>query len=747
MDVIYSLSSLNALFLVSLGTVAAFIGIQNYLQNTKSKSGLQMCLACICVFFWDAGYAWMSQCYYESFAIYPRAVALIGIFLYLFIIMQYVAGLSDFPKTPLIIFNVIYGMISLFSFLGISQPSAIDFEMNLIGYWYKSHMSVGRVLQLVAMLLASGVYYFVLMYWKKKTPLKRERRIIHQFKWFGVILFAGYVVDTLIPLIFHTFMFPASSISAFFSVMLLYSISKKFRTFGASTSSVSQYVFRDVKVPVLVFDYYNKIVLFNDMAPKYFRRTAEELYRSNEDDLIMPYVPEYDDLADLPRYEGMFTVKKTGAIFKSNKTIVNDEYGELLFKIVFIQDMTNEQNALVTMAKGRAAAEAANLTKTNFLANMSHEIRTPMNAIIGMSDIILQSEEPDEETRAHVYDIKNAGMSLLDIINDILDISKIEAGKYEILEDEYDLPSLIHDATNIVSVKLLETQVKLITEVDPTVPVGFTGDMVRVRQILMNLMGNAIKFTNVGSIKFNVGWNKNSENTELIFTIKDTGIGIKKEDLDNIFGAFNQVDTRRNRNIQGTGLGLAISLHLAELMGGTIKVESLYGVGSTFTVNIKQKIADPTPIGEDIASALENYRYFARAIDTDSEVIERPDAKILVVDDNRVNVAVAVGLLKPYKMHVDSALSGAEAIEMVKKKDYDIIFMDHMMPDMDGIDTTHAIRALGGKYEDQVIIALTANAIDAARELFAREGLQDFLAKPVEKKQLNAILDKWLPVE
>jgi signal transduction histidine kinase/ActR/RegA family two-component response regulator len=538
-------------------------------------------------------------------------------------------------------------------------------------------------------------------------------------------------------------MFPASCFSAFYTSILLYSISQKYNVFGASSANVAKYVFRDVTVPVLVFDTDNRLVLFNDRAPKYFEETYDSLTGLTIENLLQPY-EQADNIKEQLAHESLFINEKTGNICKLNNTIVKDEFDDLLYTITFIQDTTEEQRAYEQMAESRLAADAANMAKTNFLANMSHEIRTPMNAIIGMSDIVLQSELDDEETRSHVDDIRSAGLSLLDIINDILDISKIEAGKYDIAHEEYELPSIIHDVSNIVNVKLLESPVKLVTSVDPTIPMYVVGDIVRVRQIVMNLLSNAVKFTNVGSIKFIIGWNNNPVEPELTFTVKDTGIGIKKENLDSIFEAFNRVDTRRNRNIQGTGLGLAISKHLAELMGGNIVAESLYGVGSTFTATVKQGMKEYSPIGDEIAKALEDNRYIMRISERDVEVKKRPWAKILLVDDNRVNLAVAKGLLKPYEMQVDAVLSGADALEKVKEKDYDIVFMDHMMPDMDGIDTTRAIRALGGKYENLTIIALTANAIDAARELFAREGLQDFIAKPIDKRQLNAILDKWL---
>lgn len=741
----YPLSSLVAFILAGMGFITFLLGLLSYRENKQSRVGLAMFRVCICVFLWNFGYAWMSLCYNSSFAIYPRAIGLVGISTYLFFIIRFIAELADYPTKRLVPFLVFYVSTAGVSLIKIALPSAVNFKTTPWGYWYTSNATWGRALQFIAIASALTMFYVILIYWQKKEPLKRYQFIIRRFVWFGVILFTGYALDTMIPTIFKIDVFPFSDFAAFFSVMLLYGISRKYKAFGASIPNVSKYVFKDVTVPVLVFDHEGNMVLFNDVAPAYFNKSAEDLILCKSDDLIDKNIfisGEYDSLEGA---DELCRVKGTDSICKYKKTEVMDEFGELQYKIAFIQDMTIEQKAMVAMNEGKLAAEQANMAKTNFLANMSHEIRTPMNAIIGMSDIILHNESINDETRNQISEIKAAGNGLLGIINDILDISKIEAGRYEIVEDEYELPSLIHDLSNIINIKLMETQVKFALSVDPTLPHNLYGDMTRVKQILLNILGNAVKFTNAGTIRFSITWDKSQIEPELQFIVKDSGIGIKREDLTSIFEAFKQVDTRRNRNLQGTGLGLAISKQLAQLMNGDIEVESLYGVGSTFKIRIKQRIPKYIEIGEKVAIALENNQYLLHDDSNVSGVTKHPDAKILVVDDNRVNLTVAAGLMKFYDIKIDTAISGAKALDMVQEKDYDIVFMDHMMPDMDGIDTTRAIRALGGKFKDLTIIALTANAIDEARELFLREGLQDFLSKPIERKALTEMLDKWLP--
>ena len=315
------------------------------------------------------------------------------------------------------------------------------------------------------------------------------------------------------------------------------------------------------------------------------------------------------------------------------------------------------------------------------------------------------------------------------------------------MEDNYELPSLLNDVGNVISVRVQETNARFIMEIDKTLPKLLIGDAVRVRQILLNILGNAAKFTKRGSITLVATWNHDESEPIISFDVKDTGIGIKPEHMESIFGEFNQVDTRKNRNIQGTGLGLAISKHLAELMGGTITVDSVYGQGSTFYIQIVQKVNNYQAIGEKVAEALQNRQYNSVMNQKQIEIIPRPDAKILIVDDVKVNLMVAKGMMKKYGMQIDLAMSGKEAIEMVQKKDYDIIFMDHMMPEMDGIDTTKNIRALGEQYQKLVIVALTANAVGEAKEMFLEQGLQDFLAKPIEAKELDEVLNRWLSPE
>ena len=731
---VYTTGALVALILFGMGFAAAFLGGMNMMDSNKSKAGIQMFLICFCVFIWDIGYAWMSLCYNDDFAYVPRAMALLSVTFYMLFSLRYVATITEYPKKILNTFLVFFVIISLIAWVQIIQKSAVDFTITPWGYWYHSKVSPARYIQFLGILMGLVMYYVILHYGIKRASLEREKYTLKQFIWFGPIFFIGCIFDTLAPIIFKTAAIPGSGVSAFFSAMILFRVSQVNKVFGLSKANVSEYVFEDVHIPVIIADNSGKILLFNEATPIYFGCDPKAL----KGERLASFIES--DMGDTVK------VVSTDLECKVDKTDVRDQFDTLLYSIYFLRDVTKERQAFRMLEESRAVAEEANRAKSNFLANMSHEIRTPMNAIIGMSEIILQEGAIPEKAIAQVKDIQNAGQNLLGIVNDILDISKVEAGKYELVVDEYDVPSLIHDVSNIIGVRLQESNTAFVIEADPTLPARLLGDVNRVRQILLNILGNAVKFTRKGSISLNISWNHDRQSPNLLIDVKDTGIGIKPEDIDRIFGEFNQVDTRRNRNIQGTGLGLAISKHLAELMGGDITVESVYTEGSTFHICLCQGINEYVEIGENLAKALKEKRYKAEIMEQKSDIVPRPNARVLIVDDTRINLTIAKGLMAKYEMQIDLAISGKQAIEMVKRKDYDIIFMDHMMPEMDGVEATKEIRKLGEKYENIPIIALTANAINDAKEMFSSEGLQDFVAKPIDVKVLDEIIERWIPV-
>ena len=394
------------------------------------------------------------------------------------------------------------------------------------------------------------------------------------------------------------------------------------------------------------------------------------------------------------------------------------------------------------LENARREADAANNSKSLFLAKMSHEIRTPINAIIGMNEMILR-EEDRQDIIDYGMDVKRSAYSLLSTINDILDLSKIESGKMELVFAEYDVCTLLYDIVNMISMKAKDKELEIKLSLDEQLPSKLYGDDVRLRQILINLLNNAVKYTETGSVTLSVSGEIQDSNVNLYFEVKDTGIGIKKEDLDKLFAEFERIEEKRNRNIEGTGLGISITTQLLTMMGSQLKVDSVYGEGSKFYFNLLQNIVDKEPIGdikERIRQRVVEYSYEVNFV--------APEAKILVVDDNQVNRKVFLNLLKYLQMEIHEAAGGLACLDMITKQSYDVIFLDHMMPDLDGVETIKKMHTLENNLcKETPVIALTANALSGAREMYLDIGFSDYLSKPFQSEKLEEMLKEYLPKE
>ncbi len=397
--------------------------------------------------------------------------------------------------------------------------------------------------------------------------------------------------------------------------------------------------------------------------------------------------------------------------------------------------------------KEKQSALAASESKARFLANMSHEIRTPINTVIGMNEMIMrENENPD--IAEYSLNIKNASHMLLGLINDVLDFSKIEAGKLQIVESEYQLASMLNDVIVSARIRAEKKDLSVFVDIDETMPITLKGDEIRIKQILNNLLSNAVKYTEKGSITFAAKGIKKQDSFTIQMSVTDTGKGIRKEDLKKLFGTFQRLDLKENRYIEGTGLGLNISKHLVESMKGTIDVESTYGVGSCFTVRIPQQVVNAEPMGnldERYKELIEHQKTQAQRATEDKGHFYAPDANILVVDDNKMNLLVIKGLLKRSAVSLDMAAGGNECLAMTKDKKYDLILMDHMMPEPDGIQTLHMLREdVGNINHDTKVVVLTANAIDGVEQGYIKEGFVGYLSKPVDVEKLEAMLKEHI---
>ncbi len=404
---------------------------------------------------------------------------------------------------------------------------------------------------------------------------------------------------------------------------------------------------------------------------------------------------------------------------------------------VYENEIRKNEKQRVKMELLKIEAEKASVAKSEFLANMSHEIRTPMNAIIGLSRIALR-ENMSESARSNLEDILHSSNYLLSIINDILDFSKIEAGEMEIVPVPYQLTSLLYDMTTVVHFRIKDKPIEYIQNVEYDIPNQLYGDETRLKQVLTNVLGNAAKFTEKGTITLKINWKKEGDTAVLFISVSDTGQGIRKENLESLFKRFNRLEMQENRKIEGTGLGMTISKQLVEMMGGSIEVESIYGVGSKFTIIIPQKIMSADPV---YGSAKKNDKVTHEKQNFDYS-ITFPGARILVVDDSEMNLKVIRGLLEPYRVSVECAGGARECLQIAANNTYDLILLDHMMPEMDGVEVLRRL-----KENDQfhtTVVAITANAVSGVKKSYLEWGFTDYLSKPINIVELEACLKKYL---
>ncbi|WP_283833924.1 response regulator [Roseburia intestinalis] len=493
--------------------------------------------------------------------------------------------------------------------------------------------------------------------------------------------------------------------------------------------NAKNYIIDNLKEAVIVTDADHRFLFLNSMADKIITSINKEQGYST-DDKIYAFIQGSQDFFDWK--DRHYQVEET--VLKDNELIQG--------YMMTIVDVTKiiEQNHL--MKRLVLQTEDANRAKTNFVSNMSHEIRTPMNSIVGITEILLRSRHSPKE-QEYLLNIQRSGRVLLTIINDVLDCSKMEAGKMQLFDEPYDTCSLFHDLRISMENRIGHSGLELIYDIDQDIPCKLKGDMGRIRQVIINLVNNAIKYTEKGSVRFSVHVRqKNTDKVMLYYEVADTGIGIRKEDQKILFDAFQRVEMDRNRYVEGTGLGLTISQNLVNMMGGVIEVESEYGKGSRFFFTIEQTIIDPTPV-----SAVNYNGQKDNVTEKEAECLFiAPEAHILLVDDNELNLVVAKELLKPLRMQIDTAENGLQAVKMVRGSQYDLVLMDHMMPVMDGIEAAKAIRALPeDKYQKLPIIALTANAMVDARKEFLNAGMNGFVAKPIDFARICNQLKLWLP--
>ncbi len=637
---------------------------------------------------------------------------------------------------PLFITNSVIGSIALTTnrnhLLYTESELVVENGLSRLHKVYGPIHTVFYIMIICYMLMGIGVLIYG---FTRKDVSKKNTVILAVLYLINVISFFG-------SRIFHTSVeLQPATYSLSQTIMLI--LSERLRMYSISEMAVDN-ITKEGKTGFASFDQNRHYLGCTGPALKYLPELAE-LYIDgplHRGDPKFDMIQKWFDITDLNHKTSEFNIERDNT---SYYVTVNHIMSGNKIKgyQISIDDNTDEARYIRLLQEARQSAETVSQAKGDFLAHMSHEIRTPINAILGMDEMILR-ESNDEQTLEYAEDIKKAGNTLLGLINDILDFSKIEAGKTELIPVDYQLSSVLNDLSNIIEPRANEKGLSFSVKVDPSTPDCLHGDEIRIKQIIMNLLTNAVKYTKEGTVTLAVEHERDGEDMFLRVSVQDTGIGIKQEDIDKLFIAFERIEEDRNRSIEGTGLGITITQQLLALMDSRLEVKSVYGEGSVFYFTIKQHIVKDSPIG-DYSAALERSADARRSY---HESFVAPDAKVLVVDDTEMNLVVFVNLLKKTKMQIDPAMSGDEAIAMAHNKKYDLIFLDHRMPNKDGIQTLAEIKAdEEGLNRDTPVISLTANAISGMREKYIAAGFVEYLTKPIDPVRLESMIVELLPDE
>ena len=723
---------------VVFSTIIAICGI-SYFKREKNAGALRYYMLVMGFFgaLWSGGYGIMGFTETGEAAAVFRTVGLVGVAGFMMTEALMIAYMVELPKWLFRAYAMIFGIFAVVDLYFFIPDQHIFVRLNGRMCYYSTN-SFGRMVHNIFLAFVTVTMFAMAILWVHKEKPKRQSYYVRAAILANFAILFSIIPDTILPMLGKP-SFPSSAYGMFLTYMITWFWATRFNAFSITVGNLSQYIYESANTAILIFDEYFRLVLANPYGQellgikKIENQKLMQLFQGTDAEsgrIKDGILRDNKGVAEL--------VSVHGAISCSlNFSLARDFHDDPYCIVCFVYDLTKEKNMLEEVVR-------ANEAKSQFLANMSHEIRTPINGILGMDSVLLK-ECHDENLREYAKNIQSAGQSLLSIINDILDISKIESGKMEILTIRYQLFSVLNDCYNLTKIKLQNKPVSFIMQINEKLPSWLYGDEVRIRQIINNFLSNAVKYTKEGNITFELDFEeKTDEQILLVITVRDTGIGIKEEDLGKLFESFTRIEEKRNRNIEGTGLGLNLTKNLVNLMGGEVFAESTYGKGSCFTAKIPQKIADAKPMGD----FGKRYQQYLSTSDDDKLSFLAPDAKILVVDDVTMNLKVVEGLLKATKIQIDTAVSGSECLECVKTTPYQMIFLDHMMPEMDGLETLEHMKNLANNPNAQTpVIMLTANAIVGAKEEYIEAGFTDYLTKPIRETELLEMILKYLPKE
>jgi len=705
-------------------------------KDTENKLLIVFCLSSA---IWSIGFGALILQTDTEWAYRCRVIGMIGTILYLIIAQILVSYLSGIKKRWTNLFNGFAATGFFVYFLTVKRGQTIyQLEESGMTYSFKAGLAntIYTAYSLILAVLMFGISLYMCF-----SKVKRIRFFGRIFMGTVAAMLLGTILDTVFPLLGFRAI-PGSTLTQFFGMVVVFIAIRANNRSKINIANMSEFIYYSLSMPVLVYNSRKHLQIVNDAAAKFFEIDRNMISQKNMG------LNELFDVSDSSVFEFEGSNSNIDTCCKHNLIYCNlainkieDRYNDVIGYIIIVTDLSERIKTLQRLEEAKKEAEAANQSKSLFLANMSHEIRTPMNGILGFSELILK-KDISETVRDYTMDIKTSCLNLLTVINDILDISKLDSGKAELSCENYHTAFLFQEIHHMIDIQAQKKGLYFEMNIDPRIPNELYGDMTRVRGILINLLNNAVKYTEQGSVIFSVRLLGSEEKTATLeYIITDTGIGMKESSLEHLFDSFTRFDTKRNSNIEGTGLGMSIVNGYVKLMGGTIKVDSIYGRGTTFTVTLNQEIIDDAP--------LDFKRTIMENIDSlNSDEIRIQNTRVLVTDDNHINLKVIKNTLEHYGLTVETAVSGADAIQLCRNTQYDLVFMDQMMPGMDGIEAMQQIRNLSAHYAaggPGKIVVLTANAIIGVRNELMEKGFDEYLSKPIQFRELERVLKLFVP--
>lgn len=705
------------------------LGYNYFIKNPSNPKNKKFLLFCLSSALWSLGFGFLIIQSTVNKAWLCRSIGMMGVFPYIYFglsLLSYLAE-SSIKEKKLLKYSGVAGFI-FYPF--IIDPKIQSFELTSYGMAYSFNSNFWVTLYNIYFIYILILIVITICKFKKRTDLKRKRVTYRTILLYAIMLAIGATLDTVFPAL-GLVSFPGSTITQFFGVCLIYSALSYEIKNSTSIENIAQYIFHLSNFPIIVFNSKNKLSLISDSACEFLGIT-----KNDTNVMIQDIFDSDNEILNENNTGKEYKCSLNNSICELSIQKVIDNYGDTVGYVVIIYDLTEKNKMISELEKAKIEAENASKAKENFLANISHEIRTPLNVVLGMNEMIY-NETDIKLIKEYSNNIDEAGKNLLNTINDVLDFSKIQSGKLDIVKSDYNLKETVTNITKLLRKKFEAKGLLLNVDISNDIPQTLIGDKMRIEQILLNLMDNSLKYTAAGKIKVEVNVQKiDKDNVNVIISVKDTGCGISKNDIDNLFTSFKRLEEDKNRVFEGTGLGLAITKKLIDAMNGKIEVESEVGVGSKFTIIIPHEISTSKEnIKEEINTEV---------ISTNEE-LDIPNINILAVDDNKTNLLVFKGLLKKTNAKIDTTLKGSDAIELFKSNNYDIVFLDHMMPEMDGIEVLKKIRELEKDKERKTpVIALTANAMEGSKEEYLSYGFNDYLSKPVNGAALKNMLKKYL---